>query len=105
MPAKKNNQKGVILLLALLIMTAVVSIAIGLSVLIVKQYEFSSNLDHALVALYAAESGFEEGLFIIKNNREVGTIGVALAAVKKEGQLNEVSGASWDTQGSNIEED
>lgn len=55
--------------MAMLIMTAVVGVAISLSILIVRQFQLSSNLDHSLVALYAAESGFEKGLSIIKKNR------------------------------------
>ncbi len=109
MPDKINNQKGVTLLLAMLIMTTIVGVSISLSVLIINQFEFSANLDHALVSLYAAESGLEESLNTIKIYRDEDTedIGSALVEItsKSNISLNEINTAKWDSSSSNTTDD
>ncbi|MFH1366923.1 MAG: hypothetical protein ABIH38_02945 [Patescibacteria group bacterium] len=65
-----KNQKGVTLFLSLLIMSTVVAVAIGVSVLIINQHEYSTNVDHSILAFYAAETGLEAKLAVIKTNRD-----------------------------------
>ena len=55
----KNNQKGVSLLLTLLIMAAVLSIAFGLSKLSLGEIKISRDVGRSLIAYYAAEAGVE----------------------------------------------
>lgn len=58
-----NQKKGSVLLLALLIMMGVVTISLATGTLIVNEIKQSSQLDHATVAFYAAESAVERGLY------------------------------------------
>lgn len=66
-----KNQEGVTLLMAMIIMSTVVAVAIGVSVLIIDQYQFSANVDHAIIAFYAAETGLEKNLKLVKDYRNI----------------------------------
>lgn len=68
-----NKQKGVTLLMSMLIMTTVVAVSIGVSVVIINQYQLSSNIDQSITAFYAAESGLELSLSTVKTNRNNST--------------------------------
>jgi len=60
---KKHNQKGISLLLTLLIMAAIISIAISISRLTVGEIKISRESPQSLIAYYAAESGIEWALY------------------------------------------
>ena len=60
---KKNNQKGISLLITLLIMTAILSITIGIANLSIGEIQLSRESPYSLVAFYAAESGVEWAMF------------------------------------------
>jgi len=98
-----KNNKGVTLLLSLVIMMSVVAVAIGLSMLIINLYQFSANLDHAYVAYYAAESGMETQLWRIKDGRNnedpITSVIEAINGDDSNNNDNETlgSGAVWDT--------
>jgi len=57
------ENKGSILLLALLIMTSVMVASVGMSSLILGSLQQTRLLDNAAIAYYAAESGVEDALF------------------------------------------
>jgi len=59
----KNNQKGISLLITLLIMSALLSIAFGLSVLSLGEVKLSREDTKSLTAYYAAEAGVECQMF------------------------------------------
>lgn len=61
--AEPENQRGTVLLLALVIMSSVVMSSMGLGSLIVSSLQQSRVMDGAIIAFYAAESGAEEALF------------------------------------------
>ncbi|MFA5069881.1 MAG: hypothetical protein WC528_01230 [Patescibacteria group bacterium] len=98
----KKNTKGVTLLLSMLIMTTVVAVAIGVSVLIINEYQFSSNVDHAITAFYAAESGLETKLATIKTDRDVAgqTLATTLGDMTGSGSLVDIPNnwsSGWQT--------
>lgn len=59
MKINKNNQKGVSLLLVLLIMAALLSIAFGISRLAFGEMKLSQDAPLTTIAYYAAEAGIE----------------------------------------------
>jgi len=60
---KKNNHKGISLLLTLLIMAAFLSIALGVSRLSFGEITMFRNQSKSIAAYYAAESGVECQMF------------------------------------------
>jgi hypothetical protein len=60
---KKHNQKGVSLLLTLLIMSAILTIAIGISTINIGEITITRESPHSLVAFYAGETGVERALY------------------------------------------
>ncbi|MBU4284974.1 hypothetical protein KKF60_00625 [Patescibacteria group bacterium] len=59
----KNNKKGASLLLALLIISAVLSIAFGISELSLGEIKISRDAPKSLIAYYAADAGIECQMF------------------------------------------
>jgi hypothetical protein len=60
---KMKSNKGASLLLTFLIITALLSIAIGVSRLSLGEIKLGRNIPNSLVAYYAAESGIERALY------------------------------------------
>jgi len=60
---KKDSQKGVSLLITLLIMAAILAIALGVSRLSLGEIKISRDAPKSLIAYYAAESGVEWALY------------------------------------------
>lgn len=57
------NNKGAVLLLALLVMAGVLTVSLGTANLIISEVKQSLQLDRAIVAFYAADSGVERALY------------------------------------------
>jgi len=64
---KKHNRKGVSLLLTLLIMTAIIAIAVGVSRLSVQEIKISRESPISMIAYYSAESGVEWAMYMDRN--------------------------------------
>lgn len=64
-------QSGVVLLLALLIMSSVIVAASGMGALILNSLQQTRILDNSVVAYYAAESAIEEGLFRLRRDGDL----------------------------------
>ena len=61
---KKNSfQKGLTLVLALLLMTAIMAVSLALSTIIVREMRLSQNIKQSTIAYYGAESGLERALY------------------------------------------
>ncbi len=60
---KIYNEKGAAILLALLILTVVLSIAFGISALMWGETKLSQDVPRSLKAYYAAEAGIERALY------------------------------------------
>lgn len=61
---KNKNRKGASLFLTMLIMSAILAIAMGISKLSLGEIKISRELPRSFVAYYAAETGIEEGLYM-----------------------------------------
>ena len=59
-----KNQEGVSILFAILIMTAILTIASGVSLIIIQQTRIASDIGYSVIALYAADHGVEEVLLM-----------------------------------------
>lgn len=76
MPKRITNNKqpkGMVMLLALLVLSAITAVAVGMSAIVIKNLRASSNNDRSMLAYYAAETGIEAGLSRIKAARVLGT--------------------------------
>lgn len=62
---------GIVSLLALIIMTTVTATALGASAIIIEELQQTESYDQAVAAGYAAESGLENGLFLVKERRSL----------------------------------
>jgi len=60
-----KNSKGSVLFLALVIISAVLGIALGLSNILMLQFKTIKGLGESVIAFYAADSGAEYGLYKI----------------------------------------
>lgn len=65
-----QQQKGVVILYALLIIALITAIGIGVSIVIVKELRLTQNTHFATMAYYAAESGVEKALHTVKIFRQ-----------------------------------
>ncbi|MBI4092883.1 MAG: hypothetical protein HY420_03080, partial [Candidatus Kerfeldbacteria bacterium] len=66
---RRQNEQGVALLLALLLVAALTAAGIGASTLIVKEFKTTASTDQGIAAYYAADAGVERALFTVFNNR------------------------------------
>lgn len=60
--ANQNNEKGISLYLALLVLTILLSIGIAITTLLVGQLRIIKGLGNSVVAFYAADTGIEKSL-------------------------------------------
>jgi hypothetical protein len=68
-----SDKSGQALLLALLIMAGITAAGVGFATLIISQIRASENIENSIIASYAAESGLEKALHIVKTNRATGS--------------------------------
>lgn len=59
---KFSSQKGVSLYLALMIMTILLGIALGINSIFLGQIKILKDLGYSVIAFYAADAGIEEAL-------------------------------------------
>ena len=71
------KNKGAALLLTLLILTAILSIAFGVSALIFGETKMSQEVPRSLRAYYIAEAGIERKLYEIRQQSNLNDIGSA----------------------------
>lgn len=67
-----NNQRGTALLLSLLVMTGLVITGVTLGTIVISEIRQSKQIDNAVVAYYAAESGAEHLVFNWRDTRDNG---------------------------------
>jgi len=64
---KKKSEEGVSLLLAFLVFTTMLSIAVGISVITLREFQISAGASYSYRAIYAADAGGEQMLYIFYN--------------------------------------
>jgi Tfp pilus assembly protein PilX len=63
----QNNQKGISVYLAIGTVTILLTMVIGVSTILTKQFKMVSNMGDSVVALYAADAGIETVLHDVIN--------------------------------------
>ena len=58
-----NNQKGISLLLVVLISSVILAIGLGISSIIIQQTKMMENIGYSVIAFYAADTGIEAALY------------------------------------------
>jgi hypothetical protein len=58
-----NSQKGVSVLFAVMIMSVILSIALGTSSLLVQQTKMMREIGHSVITFYVADTGIEDVLY------------------------------------------
>lgn len=71
-----QGQRGAVLLLALMLLSLVMFSTLSLATILVTELRSSRFSDNAVVAHYAAESGSEQALFLLKEARSVDELSV-----------------------------
>ena len=62
MPTLENNQKGVSLYLAFMILTVLMAISLGLATISVNRIKILREMGYSVLAFYAADAGIEKVL-------------------------------------------
>ncbi len=59
----KNSEKGISLLLVVLISSVILSISLGISAILIKQTRIMESVGYSVIAFYAADTGVESALY------------------------------------------
>lgn len=65
-----KDQKGVILVMAMLILSIMMISVLSLSKIIMGEINMTRNIDNSIVAFYSAESGIEKALYYVKYSND-----------------------------------
>ena len=65
-----KNEKGVILVMAMMILALMMTSVLALSKIIRGEINMTRNIDNSIIAFYVAESGIEKSLYYIKYSAE-----------------------------------
>ncbi|MBT4349207.1 hypothetical protein HOD19_00290 [bacterium] len=68
------DQQGVVLVMSLMILLVMMISVISLAQVIFGEIKMTRNADNSIVAFYAAESGIERGLFLLKFSKKQGDL-------------------------------
>gem|GEM_PF-6596695 len=71
----KNNQSGAVLLLSLMLLSLVMFSTLSLATILLTELRSARFFDNSIVAHYAAESGSEQALFLLKEARSIDELG------------------------------
>lgn len=77
----RTSQPGIVSLLALILMATVTATSVGAAAIIINELRQTQSLDEAISAVYAAEAGVEDGLYLIKNRRPTQGLDSTIAAL------------------------
>ncbi len=60
---KINKEKGIAIYLSVIIMSIILSIVLGLTVILVGQIKMTKDVESSVIAFYGADSGIEQMLY------------------------------------------
>ena len=66
-----NEKKGVALYMSLLILSAVMAISASIASVLIGQFKISGDVQKAMNAVYAADSGIEKALYEVRRNGQL----------------------------------
>jgi hypothetical protein len=84
MTSQRNN-KGVVLIYALLVIGLFSAIALTVSLVIINELRLTSSSTDGVLAYYAAESGIEQGLYGVKAKRNEGVTSLSVTVALVSG--------------------
>ena len=91
-----KNQEGIVLVLSLILMSILLSVAIGFGVIIISDIRQARSVDNSIVAYFAADAGIERNLFLLRKQEDVEGVGDILFETK----ILSGNGSSWDISSS-----
>jgi len=62
----KNNQKGSVLFLVILLVSGLTALGLGLATILIGELELSRDTSNFIPAIYGADIGAEMGLYIVR---------------------------------------
>lgn len=94
------------MLLALLVLSATTAVAVSMAALIIKEVKQSSDVDRSQLAFYAAETGIEKSLFMVKQARRDGDLlDSIINDIKDQNNIALENDTSWSTGNSDTNEE
>ena len=99
-----KNQRGVILILTMVMMAVLLATAVSFAVFIISDIRQAGKIDNTVVAYYAADSGIERSLYILRQSDEVDWVNTGatptLFDVIGTSGINMDNGAGWNISNS-----
>ncbi|MFW0838085.1 MAG: hypothetical protein ACKKL5_03720 [Candidatus Komeilibacteria bacterium] len=92
-----NNQKGTILLIAVMIMATILTAALATGTLVINIINQSATIDYSITGFYAAESGIEKTLYRIRHDDYVPPLKLYGVAADDEGFADKQDAIDSDT--------
>ncbi len=68
---KNKREKGIALLLTMIILSATMLTATLIATIVIIQFKLSSDINNSTIAIYAADSGVEWQLYQVRNGASV----------------------------------
>lgn len=67
---EKKYKKGTVIYFAILVMSVLFGIGMGLSVIVTNQIKMTREIGNSVFAFFAAETGIEEGLYVLYKTKK-----------------------------------
>lgn len=83
-----NNEKGIILIITMMIMSVLLSTAVGFGIFIISDIRQASEIDSSVVAYYSAEAGLERSLFLLRKENDAQIINSTVNLINIESAKN-----------------
>lgn len=93
----RNDERGVILVLTIMMMAVLFTIAVGFAIFIISDIRQAVQIDNSVLAYYGAEAGLERSLFLFRKS-EIENAG-ALKNILS-GDISLTNGVKWNIGGS-----
>lgn len=61
-----NHQRGVSIFFAIMILSVILSLALGTSIILIRQIKIMRGISHSVITFYAADTGIENVLYVDK---------------------------------------
>lgn len=90
----QSDKRGVILVFTLILLSVLLSTALGFSYFIIADINKARAIDDSIIAYYAADAGIEESLYLLKKQEATESLN-SLTLLNGSGEMN-VSGGAWD---------
>lgn len=71
----KNHEQGISLIIVFFIMTIILSVVLGLSIILLSEFKRTKSVGESLSAFYSADSGIEKLLYYNRKKTPVGATG------------------------------